>query len=71
MSNSIARIGILSPVTEAGMRNWWSKLKVPDRGWMGGFRSYTPDSGVLRQDVKVDQAYRTCDRDCRVTLRIT
>jgi hypothetical protein len=27
MSSSIARIGILSPVTEAGMRDWWSKLK--------------------------------------------
>jgi hypothetical protein len=27
MSSSIARIGILSPVTEAGMRDWRSKLK--------------------------------------------
>jgi putative tryptophan/tyrosine transport system substrate-binding protein len=26
MSTSIARIGILSPVTEAGMRDWWKKL---------------------------------------------
>ena len=28
MSTSIARIGILSPVTEAGMRDWWNKLKA-------------------------------------------
>lgn len=27
MSTSIVRIGILSPVTEAGMRDWWQKLK--------------------------------------------
>jgi hypothetical protein len=27
MSTSIARIGILSPMTEAGMKNWWKKLK--------------------------------------------
>lgn len=27
MSTSIARIGILSPVTEAGMKDWWNKLK--------------------------------------------
>jgi hypothetical protein len=27
MSTSIARIGILSPVTEAGMKDWWQKLK--------------------------------------------
>jgi len=26
MSTSIARIGILSPVTEAGMKDWWNKL---------------------------------------------
>jgi putative ABC transport system substrate-binding protein len=26
MSTSIARIGILSPVTEAGMKDWWKKL---------------------------------------------
>jgi putative ABC transport system substrate-binding protein len=27
MSTSVARIGILSPVTEGGMRAWWNKLK--------------------------------------------
>jgi len=27
MSTNIARIGILSPVTEAGMKDWWQKLK--------------------------------------------
>jgi putative tryptophan/tyrosine transport system substrate-binding protein len=34
MSTSIARIGILSPVTEAGMKAWWSKLKegLEERG---------------------------------------
>src|SRR5215472_5833902 len=27
MSTSVARIAILSPVTEAGMKDWWNKLR--------------------------------------------
>src|SRR6266487_270551 len=38
MSSSIARIGILSPVTEAGMRDWWNKLKegLEELGYVEG-----------------------------------
>jgi putative tryptophan/tyrosine transport system substrate-binding protein len=38
MSTSIARIGILSPVTEAGMRDWWKKLKegLEELGYVEG-----------------------------------
>ena len=36
--HSIARIGILSPVTEAGMKAWWSKLKegLEELGYVEG-----------------------------------
>jgi putative tryptophan/tyrosine transport system substrate-binding protein len=38
MSTSIARIGILSPVTEAGMKDWWNKLKdgLAELGYVEG-----------------------------------
>ena len=38
MSTSIARIGILSPVTEAGMKDWWNKLKdgLEELGYVEG-----------------------------------
>ena len=38
MSTSVARIGILSPVTEAGMRDWWNKLKegLEELGYVEG-----------------------------------
>src|SRR5215207_4408381 len=38
MSTSLARIGILSPVTEAGMKDWWGKLKegLEQRGYVEG-----------------------------------
>jgi putative ABC transport system substrate-binding protein len=38
MSTSAARIGILSPVTEAGMKDWWSKLKegLEELGYVEG-----------------------------------
>jgi putative ABC transport system substrate-binding protein len=38
MSTSVARIGILSPVTEAGMKDWWSKLKegLEELGYVEG-----------------------------------
>ena len=38
MSTSIARIGILSPVTEAGMKDWWNTLKegLEERGYVEG-----------------------------------
>ena len=38
MSTSIARIGILSPVTEAGMKYWWGKLKegLEELGYVEG-----------------------------------
>jgi putative tryptophan/tyrosine transport system substrate-binding protein len=38
MSTSIARIGILSPVTEAGMKDWWGKLKegLEELGYVEG-----------------------------------
>lgn len=38
MSTSIARIGLLSPVTEAGMKDWWNKLKdgLAELGYVEG-----------------------------------
>ena len=38
MSTSIVRIGILSPVTEAGMKDWWKKLKegLEELGYVEG-----------------------------------
>jgi putative tryptophan/tyrosine transport system substrate-binding protein len=38
MSTSVARIGILSPVTEAGMKDWWGKLKegLEELGYVEG-----------------------------------
>ena len=38
MSTTIARIGILSPVTEAGMKDWWNKLKegLEELGYVEG-----------------------------------
>ena len=38
MSTNIARIGILSPVTEAGMKDWWNKLKegLEELGYVEG-----------------------------------
>jgi putative ABC transport system substrate-binding protein len=38
MSTNMARIGILSPVTEAGMKDWWSKLKkgLEELGYVEG-----------------------------------
>ena len=38
MSTSIARIGILSPVAEAGMKDWWNKLKegLEELGYVEG-----------------------------------
>ena len=38
MSTSIARIGILDPVTEAGMKDWWQKLKegLEELGYVEG-----------------------------------
>src|SRR5262245_1752955 len=38
MSTSIARVGILSPVTEAGMKDWWNKLKegLEELGYVEG-----------------------------------
>jgi putative tryptophan/tyrosine transport system substrate-binding protein len=38
MSTSIARIGILSPVTEADMKDWWNKLKdgLAELGYVEG-----------------------------------
>ena len=38
MSTSMARIGILSPVTEEGMKDWWKKLKegLEELGYVEG-----------------------------------
>jgi ABC-type uncharacterized transport system substrate-binding protein len=38
MSSSMARIGILSPVTEEGMKDWWKKLKegLEELGYVEG-----------------------------------
>ena len=38
MSTSIARIGMLSPVAEAGMKDWWNKLKegLEELGYVEG-----------------------------------
>ena len=38
MSTSIARIGILSPVTEAGMKDWWNELRegLAELGYVEG-----------------------------------
>ena len=38
MSTSVARIGILSPVTEAGMKDWWNKLRegLEELGYIEG-----------------------------------